>query len=392
MTSSAGNAAGTLRCFAPCPRGLEALLADELRALGASAAEVLPGGVRFDGDLAACYRANLESRLASRILWQVAHAPYRKEDDVYNAALALPWETWFAPERSIRVDVTGKNCPLRSLDFITLRIKDAVCDRLRDRTGSRPNVDTVAPDMRIHAYLDPTHCTLYLDTSGEPLYKRGLRQESNEAPLRENLAAGILKLAGWTPGVPLLDPMCGSGTFLLEAAQISLGISPGIRRDFAFEKMKIFDASSWQKMRDAARAREKPAVPLPIFGSDLYGDALKAARVNFEAALLAPTVTLKQANLLEISAPAPAGILVTNPPYGVRLGEDEELAAFYPKLGDVLKRKFSGWNCYILTADMRLPKLIRLTASKRTPLFNGALECRLFEYRMVAGGNRKMKD
>ena len=392
MTSFAGNAAGTLRCFAPCPRGLEALLADELRALGASAAEVLPGGVRFEGDLAACYRANLESRLASRILWQVAHAPYRKEDDVYNAALALPWETWFAPERSIRVDVTGKNCPLRSLDFITLRIKDAVCDRLRDRTGSRPNVDTVAPDMRIHAYLDPTHCTLYLDTSGEPLYKRGLRQESNEAPLRENLAAGILKLAGWTPGVPLLDPMCGSGTFLLEAAQISLGISPGSRRDFAFEKMKIFDASSWQKMRDAARAREKPAVPLPIFGSDLYGDALKAARVNFEAALLAPTVTLKQANLLEISAPAPAGILVTNPPYGVRLGEDEELAAFYPKLGDVLKRKFSGWNCYILTADMRLPKLIRLTASKRTPLFNGALECRLFEYRMVAGGNRKMKD
>jgi putative N6-adenine-specific DNA methylase len=382
---------GTLRCFAPCPRGLEALLADELRALGASSAEVLPGGVRFEGDLVACYRANLESRLASRILWQVAHAPYRKEDDVYNAALALPWETWFAPERTIRVDVTGKNCPLRSLDFITLRIKDAVCDRLRDRTGSRPNVDTVAPDMRIHAYLDSTHCTLYLDTSGEPLYKRGLRQESNEAPLRENLAAGILKLAGWTPGVPLLDPMCGSGTFLLEAAQISLGIAPGSRRDFAFEKMKIFDASSWQKMRDAARAREKPAGPLPIFGSDLYGDALKAARVNFEAALLAPTVTLKQANVLEISAPAPAGILVTNPPYGVRLGEDEELAAFYPKLGDVLKRKFSGWNCYILTADMRLPKLIRLTASKRTPLFNGALECRLFEYRMVAGGNRKVQ-
>jgi putative N6-adenine-specific DNA methylase len=392
MTFSAGNAIGTLRCFAPCPRGLEVLLAEELRALGASSAEVLPGGVRFEGDLAACYCANLESRLASRVLWQVAHAPYRREDDVYNAALALPWESWFAPERTIRVDVTGKNCPLRSLNFITLRIKDAVCDRLRDKTGSRPNVDTVAPDMRIHAYLDPTHCTVYLDTSGEPLYKRGLRQESNEAPLRENLAAGILKLTGWTPGVPLLDPMCGSGTFLLEAAQISLGIAPGSRRDFAFEKMKIFDASLWQKMRDAARARGKPAGPLPIFGSDLYGDALKAARVNFEVALLAPTVTLKQANLLEISAPAPEGILVTNPPYGVRLGEDEELAAFYPKLGDVLKRKFRGWNCYILSADMRLPKLIRLTASRRTPLFNGALECRLFEYRMVAGGNRKIKD
>jgi putative N6-adenine-specific DNA methylase len=391
MTITAAKAVATLRCFAPCPRGLEALLAGELAALGASSTEVLQGGVRFDGDLAACYRANLESRLASRVLWQVAHAPYRKEDDVYQLALALPWESWFPPERTIRVDVTGKNCPLKSLDFITLRIKDAVCDRLRDRAGSRPNVDTAAPDMRIHAYLDPTHCTIYLDTSGEPLYKRGLRQESNEAPIRENLAAGILKLAGWVPGVPLLDPMCGSGTFLLEAAQISLGIAPGSRRGFAFEKMKIFDAQLWQKLRDAARAKEIPAGPLPLFGSDLFGDALKAARINFEAAMLAPAVTLKQANVLEISAPAPEGILVTNPPYGVRLGEDEELAAFYPKLGDVLKRKFSGWNCYILSADMRLPKLIRLTASKRTPLFNGALECRLFEYRMVAGGNRKIK-
>jgi putative N6-adenine-specific DNA methylase len=392
MTTTTGNAAANLRFFAPCPRGLESLLAGELAALGASSTEILQGGVRFDGDLAACYRANLESRLASRVLWQVAHAPYRKEDDVYQLALALPWESWFPPERTIRVDVTGKNCPLRSLDFITLRIKDAVCDRLRDKAGSRPNVDTVAPDMRVHAYLDPTHCTIYLDTSGEPLYKRGLRQESNEAPLRENLAAGILRLAGWVPGVPLLDPMCGSGTFLLEAAQISLGIAPGSRRGFAFEKMKIFDAPLWQMLRDAARAKELPAGPLPLFGSDLFGDALKAARINFEAAQLTPTVTLKQANVLEMSAPAPEGILVTNPPYGVRLGEDEELAAFYPKLGDVLKRKFSGWNCYILTADMRLPKLIRLTASKRTPLFNGALECRLFEYRMVAGGNRKIKD
>ena len=377
--------------FAPCPRGLEALLAAELVALGARAVEALQGGVRFAGDAETCYRANLESRIASRVLWQVAHAPYKKEDDVYRAAMALPWDEWFSSRLSIRIDVTGKNCPLKSLDFITLRIKDAVCDRFREKTGSRPDVETAAPDMRIHAYLDATHLTLYLDTSGEPLFKRGLRRESNEAPLRENLAAGILTLSGWTPGTPLLDPMCGSGTFLLEAAQISLGIAPGSRREFAFAKMKMFDAASWQRLLDAARSRERPVEALPLFGSDLYGDALKAARSNFEQAGLAGCVTLKQANMLEISAPAPSGILVTNPPYGVRLGEDGELAEFYPKLGNLLKQKFSGWNCYILTADLRLAKLIRLSASKRTPLYNGNLACRLFEYRMIEGGNRKPK-
>jgi len=380
-----------MQFFASCPRGLEGVLADELIELGAGAIAPTQGGAHFSGNLAICYAVNLHSRIASRVLWQLAHGPYRTEDDVYRAASVLPWEVWFSPQQTIRVNVTGSNCPLKSLDFITLRIKDAVCDRFRDKTGSRPDVNTAAPDMRIHAFLDATQLTLYLDTSGEPLYKRGLRRESNEAPLRENLAAGILKLANWTPGVPLLDPMCGSGTFLLEAAQISLGIAPGSRRGFAFEKTTTFDRPLWQRLLEHARAGERPAAPLPLFGSDLYGDALKAARINFESAGLAETVTLKQANLLEISAPAPSGIMVTNPPYGVRLGDDDELAEFYPKLGNLLKQKFSGWNCYILTADLRLAKLIRLSASKRTPLFNGALECRLFEYKMVAGGNRKLK-
>lgn len=381
----------TLQYFASCPRGLEATLAAELGALGAESVEALQGGVRFAGDMATCYRANLRSRVASRILWQVAHGAYRKEEDVYQAALALPWDQWFTSQRTIRVNVTGSNCPLKSLDFITLRIKDAVCDRFRAKAGARPNVDTAAPDMRIHAYLDATHLTLYLDTSGEPLYKRGLRRESNEAPLRENLAAGILSLAGWEPGIPLLDPMCGSGTFLLEAAQISLNIQAGSRREFAFEKMKMFEPALWQHLHAEAIAAERPVEPLPLYGSDLYGDALKAARTNFDYAGLGQTANLKQANLLEISAPAPTGIMVTNPPYGVRLGEENELAEFYPKLGTALKQKFSGWNCYILSADLRLAKLIRLSASKRTVLFNGNLECRLFEYKMVAGGNRKEK-
>jgi putative N6-adenine-specific DNA methylase len=377
--------------FASCPRGLEQPLADELATLGAGNIENTQGGVHFAGNLAVCYGVNLHSRIASRILWKLSVGPYRTEDDVYKAALALPWENWFSPQQTIRVNVTGSNCPLKSLDFITLRIKDAVCDRFREKSGSRPDVDTAAPDMRVHAFIDATQLTLYLDTSGEPLYKRGLRRESNEAPLRENLAAGILSLTGWEPGMALLDPMCGSGTFLLEAAQISLNIAPGSKRSFAFEKMKMFDAPLWKRLLNHAKSSERAVEALPLYGSDLFGEALKAARVNFEQAGLAETVSLKQANMLEISAPAASGIMVTNPPYGVRLGDDEELAAFYPKLGHLLKQKFAGWNCYFLTADLRLAKLIRLSASRRTVLFNGNLECRLFEYRMVAGGNRREK-
>jgi putative N6-adenine-specific DNA methylase len=293
--------------------------------------------------------------------------------------------------RSIRVYLTAQRCPLKSLDFLTLRIKDAVCDRFRSAVGSRPNVDTRAPDVRIHAFLDATQFTLYLDTSGEPLFKRGARATQGEAPIKENLAAGILKLTGWQAGMALLDPMCGGGTFLVEAAQIALDIAPGSARGFGFEKLKDFDAALWTRLRSAAEGRRKPVLPLPIHGSELYGDTLKLAYANLRAAGLTEAVQLKQANALEVSAPAANGVIVTNPPYGERMGEQQELAEFYPKFGDALKQKFAGWNCYILSADMNLPKLIKLQVSKRTPLFNGALECRLFEYKIVAGSMRSPK-
>ena len=375
--------------FAPCPRGLEGVLAAELEQLGAQFVAAADGGVGFAGPFQLCYRVNLESRIASRVLWRIAASRYRSEEDIYKTVLALPWSGWFDVGRTIMVKVSAKKCPLRSLDFVTLKIKDAVCDKFRAEVRARPSVDTAGPDIRIHAFLDATNFTLYLDTSGEALFKRGLRKTSTEAPLRENLAAGILRLAGWEPGVPLLDPMCGSGTFLLEAAQMALKIAPGLGRHFAFEKLKNFDAASWGKLRREAEAQRLPLSPQPIWGSDLYGDVLKAARENLAAAGLAEAVQLKQANVLEISAPAAEGVLVTNPPYGVRLGEQAELAEFYPKLGDALKRKFAGWRAYIFTADPQLPKLIRISASRRTPLFNGALECRLLEYKMVAGGMRK---
>ena len=376
------------RFFATCPRGLELLLAEELKQLNAEAIDAAGGGVEFSGEFFLCYRVNLESRIASRVLWRVGSARYRNEDDIYRAAFALPWDEWFERERTLRVDVTAIKCPLPSLNFIALKIKDAVCDKIRRLSGRRPSVNTRQPDIPIQGHLTDRYFTLYIDTTGEPLFKRGKRIAAGEAPLRENLAAGILRLTGWAPGTALLDPMCGSGTFLLESAQTALDIAPGLGRHFAFERLKNFASLRWRDLRQQSAARQKPKVPLPIYGSDVSEEALRSARANLAAAGLDRVVSLKRANILELSAPANEGVIVINPPYGVRLGEQQKLAELYPHLGDVLKKQFSGWRAYILTADMRLPKLIRLAVSKRTPLFNGALECRLFEYKMVAGTMR----
>ncbi len=381
----------TQAMFATCPRGLEGPLAQELEACGGRDARAVGGGVHFTGDLAVCYRANLESRIASRILVRVAQSPYRTEQDVYDIAHAVRWAERFSVERSIRVDVSAIRCPLKSLEFVTLRIKDALCDRFRADAGSRPDVDTRTPDVRVQAFLDERELTLYLDTSGEPLWKRGLRGATGEAPLRENLAAGIIALSGWQPEEPFFDPMCGSGTILAEAAEIALGLAPGRRRTFAFERLHGLDAVLWRSLRAAAEHRGAAKTKPAIFGADRDGRILDEARAALERAGLGGAVELQRADVLEVAAPAPQGVMVTNPPYGVRVGEDTALAAFYPKLGDALKARFAGWRCHILTADLRLAKLIGLKASKRTPLYNGPLECRLFEYRIVAGSMRRAR-
>jgi putative N6-adenine-specific DNA methylase len=379
------------RFFATCPRGLEGVQAEELAALGASEVRPVDGGVAFAGDLALCYAANLESRVASRVLWQVGGAPYRDEHEVFEAARALPWPRLFDVRRTIRVNVSAIRSPLKSLDFVTLRVKDAVCDAFREARGERPDVDTAVPDVRIHVFLTGSDATFYLDTSGEPLFKRGWRTAGGEAPLRENLAAGILRLAGWTPAAPLYDPMCGAGTFLIEAAMMALGVVPGLNRSFGFERLENFDEKRWKALRDRAQSRRQTARPLEIAGADKSGTALGQARANLAAAGIEDTVRLKQMEILDGSPPLPPGTAVMNPPYGERLGDTDDLAALYPKLGDALKQRYAGWTAYIFTADMRLPKLIGLKASRRTPLYNGALECRLFEYRMISGSLRREK-
>ncbi len=377
--------------FATCPRGLEALLVEELQAVGAQAVEATDGGVSFSGDMAICYHANLQSRIATRIMWQVGRGKYASEEDIYQAAMQLNWPQWFAVGSDFMVKVTGVKCPLKSLEFVTLRIKDAVCDRFRQAVNSRPYIDTKEPDVRIHAYLTADAYQFYLDTSGDALYQRGLRRASIEAPLRENLAAGILKLSGWQPGTPLLDPMCGSGTFLLEAAMMALDIAPGSGRRFGFEKLKNFDEAAWKRIRQQALDKARPVSFQKLYGSDIDLRAVRISKQNLQEAGLLEAVQLSKNDINEVVAPNGEGVLVANPPYGVRIGEDEELAALYPKMGETLKRKFAGWNAYFLTNDMRLPKLMRLAPSKRTPLFNGPLECRLFEIKMVSGSNRKEK-
>jgi putative N6-adenine-specific DNA methylase len=375
--------------FAPCPRGLAPALAEELAHLGAANTRAVEAGVSFTAPFDFAYRANLHSRIASRVLWRVAQYPYRNEDEVYEGAKSVAWRDYFTPQRTFKIDTNAHRSPVKSLDFVTLRVKDAIADSFREALGVRPSVAARDPDVRVHVFLDATQCTLYVDTSGEPLFKRGRRDHVGEAPLKKNLAAGILRIAGWSPGMPLLDPMCGGGTFLSEAAEISLGWAPGRARTFGFENLARFDAAAWARARDEATQGERTIAPLPIFGSDLYGRSLGNAAMNLRDAGLEAAVSLKQANLLELSAPAESGVLVTNPPYGVRIGEKEKLAEFYPQLGTLLKQKFAGWTAFIFSGDAELARLIRLKPSRKTVLFNGALECRLYEYRMVAGGNRR---
>jgi len=375
--------------FATCPRGLEPLLAEDLTNAGVAEPRIVPGGVHFAADWPTCYAVNLHSRIATRVLWRVAHGKYAREDDIYRLALDAPWSTWFAAGQTLRVDVVAVKSPLKSLEFITLRIKDAICDRFRADTGKRPSVDTREPGVRVHGFLTADECTLYIDTSGAPLYQRGLRQKTVEAPLKENLAAGILRLSGWQPGTPLFDPMCGSGTFLAEAAQMALNIAPGASgRSFGFQRLRNFQLDVWKDLLDDAQEAEKPLQHAQIYGSDISPVAVRAALANLDRAGLLPAVTLGSGDFLEVDAPASGGILIANLPYGERLSDQEELAAFYPKLASTLKQKFAGWTAYLLTADLRLPKLMRLTPGKKTPLFNGAIECRLFEFKMVAGSNR----
>lgn len=373
--------------FASCPRGLEEALQQELTDIHASDIKKVDGGMLFSGDNEVLYRANISSRIATRILCLVKQGTYENEDDIFNAALAVEWPSWFVLEKTIKVSTTAIQCPLKSIDFMTLRIKDAVCDIFREKTGKRPDVAVRDPDIKIHLFLEKNNFSLYIDASGAPLYQRGFRTASVEAPIKENLAAGIIKLSGWTPGEPFLDPMCGSGTFLIEAALIASNQAPGLNRDFGFMVWKNFDKTLFTTIKTSYLDKVTKKDFLKIYGSDKDLRAIRVSKKNLTLAGFENSVQLVCKQFSEITPPYNEGVLVTNPPYGERIGE--ELDSAYPEWASNLKKSFAGWRTYFLTNDFRMPKLMRLSPSKKTPLYNGALDCRLFEIKMVAGSNRK---
>ena len=377
----------TYSLFVTCPRGLEAPLSQELEQLKCQDIRAVDGGVACKGGMEQVYRINLHSRTASRVLLRLTKSGYRNEQDIYKAAKNIRWTDWFDLEQTFKVKVEGKRAQVKSLDFVGLKIKDAVCDVFRDACGARPNVGKIRPDIRIHAFIDERDIQIFIDTSGEALFKRGYRQDTGEAPMRENLAAGLLLLAGYDGTQPFQDPFCGSGTIVIEAAWIATRRAPGLMRRFGFEKLKIFDAALWKKLQHEAETQIRPA-PAPISGSDNDRHMIRAAVANAQAAEVDTFIRFEVKDAQDTRPNGEGGILISNPPYGVRLAEVQALQALYPQLGAWLKQHYAGWLAGMFTGDRDMPKFMRLSPKRKIPLYNGNLDCRLFLMDMVKGSNR----
>ncbi len=377
----------TYSLFVTCPRGLEAPLSQELEQLKCQDIRAVDGGVACKGGMEQVYRINLHSRTASRVLLRLTKSGYRSEQDIYKAAKNIRWTDWFDLEQTFKVKVEGKRAQVKSLDFVGLKIKDAVCDVFRDACGARPSVGKIRPDIRIHAFIDERDIQIFIDTSGEALFKRGYRQDTGEAPMRENLAAGLLLLAGYDGSQPFQDPFCGSGTIVIEAAWIATRRAPGLMRRFGFEKLKNFDAALWKKLQHEAETQIRPA-PAPISGSDNDRHMIRAAVANAQAAEVDTFIRFEVKDAQDSRPNGEGGILISNPPYGVRLAEVQALQALYPQLGAWLKQHYAGWLAGMFTGDRDMPKFMRLSPKRKIPLYNGNLDCRLFLMDMVKGSNR----
>ncbi len=379
--------------YLACPRGLEQALEEEVADIPGCSARVVSrhaAGIALRGSLRDVMLLNLHSRLASRVLLHVASERIAHADAIYRLALRQPWERWFDPAQSLRIDISAERSPLQSLQFAVLRAKDGVCDHFRMRDGRRPAIDRQQPDVRLHLHVDADSAHLYLDTSGEALFKRGWRLEHGEAPLKENLAAGLLRLCGWTPRDALYDPFCGAGTIAIEAAQIACGIAPGLQRSFGFERLLGFDETLWQQLREQAQAARRPA-PAPIVAADIDPRMLRLSLDNARRAGVEQALRLHQGDALEGAAPlqlaaGQAGWVLSNPPYAERIeAKGSQAGDFLRRLGDRLKQRFVGWNAGLLLADLRAERALGLRAARRHVLYNGAIECRLFTFALVAG-------
>ena len=422
-----------LQLFLPCAAGVEDYLAPEvLRITGLPPGCITKqrGGVAVRTSLAHAMLLNLYSRLAQRVLVLLSYTEYRHEQDLYRAATEVAWEHWFTPRESIKVEITAQHSPLTSLNFAALKVKDAVCDRFRAVAGGvRPDVNTQWPDVRIYAHLTTDSCSLYIDTSGEPLFKRGWREDKGDAPLKETLAAAMLAATGWLEGEedlkPLYDPCCGSGTIVIEAAQMACNIAAGSRRRFAFETYLPFRRADWDAMKKEAVEAEVVRAPGQkpiIFGSDVAHRMVDFAQRNAERAGVADVIEFRGGDALQRLPPVEGGgVMLLNPPYGERIdvggvakgaargGRDaggagdfeddanrprfgarelpqtQESGEFFNQLASHWKKNYPGWTAWILTPDLKLPGKMRLKETRRVPMWNGPIECRLFRFDMVAG-------
>ena len=425
-----------LQLFLPCAAGVEDYLAPEvLRITGLPPGCITKqrGGVAVRTSLAQAMLLNLYSRLAQRVLVLLSYTEYRHEQDLYRAASEIEWERWFTPRESIKVEITAQHCPLTSLNFAALKVKDAVCDRFRTvANGVRPDVNTQWPDVRIYTHLTTDSCSIYIDTSGEPLFKRGWREDKGDAPLKETLAAAMLAATGWFDGdddlKPLYDPCCGSGTIAIEAAQMACNIAAGSRRRFAFEKYVPFRRVEWDAMKKEAVEAEVARIPGQkpiIFGSDVAHRMVDFAQRNAERAGVADVIEFRGGDALQRLPPVEGGgVILLNPPYGERidvagvakgavrgggggreaggvgdfeddanlprfgareLPQTEQAGEFFNQLASHWKKNYPGWTAWILTPDLKLPSKMRLKETRRVPMWNGPIECRLFRFDMVAG-------
>lgn len=383
------------RYFVTCARGVEEITERELLEIGATKTEKVPGGLYFEGEQEVLYNAHLWLRTGNRILLPLRSFPCRSPDDLYENLFKFKWETFFKGDLTFSVDCTisGRNSPaLNHSQYAKLKVKDAIVDRLREKTGDRPNVNVEDPDLRVVLYIRDGVATLNMDATGFSLHERGYRSRDAAAPLKETLAASILILSGWDKKSPLVDPMCGSGTLLAEAGLLATNTAPGLLRErFLFMNWPDFYAPRWEKCvqeAEAARTELKPGI---LFGSDENGDALKQTRHALKTLGFLEAAVLSRMSFEDFTPPegVEKGFLVMNPPYGDRLGEVDHLVPLYKLMGDTFKQKLKGWHAAIFTGSSVLAKSVGLRASRKIPLWNGPIECRLMTYEMYAGFTKK---
>ncbi len=374
--------ATSYRYFSTCARGLEAVLADELRELGASSVAPGIGGVHFAGDLILLYSANLWLRTAIRVLRPVLEAPVQSTDDLYAAVRGVDWSAYLTPEHTLAVDCNVRDSAITHSHYAALKTKDAICDQFVDKVGRRPSVDTENPMVKLNLHINHNQAVLSLDSSGASLHKRGYRTLLHRAALNEALAAALVRMSRWRPETGFVDPMCGSGTSCIEAGWMALDRPPGLtRKRFGFQGWLDFDIRVWTEIRDAARRRVGNALPAPVVGSDQRGDSVQMARANARAAGVGHLLNFMVTELDQFRPPAgPAGVLLCNPPYGERIGEEKDLRGLYQTLGKVLQDRCRGWQAYVFTGNGRLARCVGLTPTARTHLFNGRIPCQLLHY------------